>query len=111
MSAAMVNMDTQPSMASPSLAPVPQLNTPETTVVRDTDGPAPPMQPDGPSSQTAYPATEAGMRTMLADAQIDSRSFERRIARCSLAACRGMCCYDGVFVSDEEATVIEALAR
>jgi hypothetical protein len=50
------------------------------------------------------------LRGRLADASVDAASFKRRVSRCSLAVCRGMCCYDGVYVTDDEAEVIQALA-
>jgi hypothetical protein len=60
---------------------------------------------------TAYPGTEVALRSTLATAPLDAPSFARPLARCSLAACRGMCCYDGVYVNDEEAEVIEEVVR
>ena len=60
---------------------------------------------------TAYPRTEVALRGSLAAAHLDAPSFARPVQRCSLAACRGMCCYDGVYVNDEEAAVIEEVAR
>src|SRR5262245_36535000 len=56
---------------------------------------------------TAFPRTEVALRGTLATAPLDIPSFTRPVARCSLAACRGMCCYDGVYVNEEEAAVIE----
>lgn len=50
------------------------------------------------------------LRRRLIRGCVDSGSFRRRLARCDLAACRGMCCYDGVYVSQESAAVISAIA-
>jgi hypothetical protein len=61
-------------------------------------------------AQTAFPRAEADLRGRLADASVDADSFKRPLSRCSLAVCRGMCCYDGVYVTDDEAEVIQALA-
>jgi hypothetical protein len=60
---------------------------------------------------TAYPQTEAALRQTLAGARVDARSFSRRLARCSLSACRGMCCYDGVYVDEESAAVIQEIVE
>jgi hypothetical protein len=63
-----------------------------------------------PRSLTAFARAEADLRGRLASASVDAASFNRPLSRCSLAHCRGMCCYDGVYVSDDEAEVIQALA-
>lgn len=58
------------------------------------------------TSVTAYADDEARLRSRLASGRIDGRSFDRRLARCDISQCRGMCCYDGVHVSRESATII-----
>lgn len=42
---------------------------------------------------------------------MDAASFERPLARCDLAHCRGTCCAEGVFLNPEVASVVEKLAR
>ncbi|MBI4319451.1 MAG: hypothetical protein HY675_13265 [Chloroflexi bacterium] len=60
---------------------------------------------------TAYPATERQFRTRLAGAPVSVRSFSRPLERCSPFACLGMCCYDGVYLDDEAADVIELVVQ
>ena len=56
---------------------------------------------------------EASLRQQCATLPIDGKSFQRRMARCSLPDCRGMCCYDGVHVDapTEAAITVIASAR
>ena len=61
-------------------------------------------------SLTAYPLTEAALGQTLRGAGVDRESFARPLERCALSACGGMCCYDGVYVGEEEAAVLRALA-
>ena len=69
----------------------------------------------GPSkygvSLTAYPDDEAVLRRQVAGSRVDAGSFRRPVARCEISTCRGMCCYDGVYVSRESASVIERVAK
>ena len=39
------------------------------------------------------------LKEKLKTAVIDATSFSRRLKRCS--ACRGMCCYDGVYLTEK----------
>jgi len=64
--------------------------------------------PDGPL--TAFEKTEAALRDRCASAEFDAPSFNRKVARCALSRCRGMCCYDGVYVDENTADVIQRLA-
>ncbi len=64
-----------------------------------------------PPGLTAYAGDEAMLRDRLSRGSIDARSFTRPLARCDISQCRGMCCYDGVYVSQDSAVVIETLAR
>ncbi|HYL80383.1 MAG TPA: hypothetical protein VEU07_06190 [Candidatus Acidoferrum sp.] len=64
----------------------------------------------GATRLTAYPEDEARLRRQLAGGRVDAESFRRPVARCEIASCRGMCCYDGVYVSPESAAVIEQTA-
>jgi hypothetical protein len=62
------------------------------------------------SSLTAYPDDEAELRRRLSGGRVDAESFRRPVARCEIASCRGMCCYDGVYLSAESAAVVEHAA-
>jgi hypothetical protein len=59
---------------------------------------------------TAYAEEEAGLRRRMDGGRVDAAAFQRRVARCEISTCRGMCCYDGVYVSRESAAVIERVA-
>jgi hypothetical protein len=59
---------------------------------------------------TAFPQTEAALGRTLRGAGVDRQSFARPLEPCVLAACGGMCCYDGAYVGDEEAAVLRDLA-
>ena len=60
---------------------------------------------------TAYPDDEAALRSRVAGGRVDAESFRRPVASCEISACRGMCCYDGVYLSRESAVVIERVAK
>jgi hypothetical protein len=62
-------------------------------------------------SLTAYPDDEAELRCRMSGGRVDAASFRRPLRRCQISACRGMCCYDGVYVSRKAAAVIERVAR
>ncbi len=59
---------------------------------------------------TAYASDEALLRERLTRGIIDTRSFRRPLGRCDISRCRGMCCYDGVYVSEASAAIISNLA-
>jgi hypothetical protein len=63
------------------------------------------------ASLTAYPADEAALRKRMEGGRVDAESFRRPVARCEIFTCRGMCCYDGVYVSRESAAIIERAAK
>jgi hypothetical protein len=65
----------------------------------------------GETSLTAFPDTEKWLREACADAELDISAFQRRLARCDLAGCRGMCCYDGVYVDRNTAEVLQRISR
>ena len=65
---------------------------------------------DDEAGVTAYPEEEASLRRRMDGGRMDAASFQRRVARCEISTCRGMCCYDGVYVSQESAGVIERVA-
>lgn len=60
---------------------------------------------------TAYASDAAMLRRRLANGTVDARSFQRPVPRCDISRCQGMCCYDGVYVSEESAAVITSLAE
>jgi hypothetical protein len=43
------------------------------------------------------------------DGRIDHASLSRRLKRCDLNVCKGMCCYDGVYLSEAAAHVLDAV--
>ena len=61
-------------------------------------------------SLTAYPNSEQNCRQNLVRAEIDLGSFKRKIQQCSLTVCRGMCCYDGVLLTEEDAEIVRDIA-
>jgi hypothetical protein len=80
-------------------------------VTADSNYPAwPPDQPRRPVALTAFAETEAELRELCATAEFDAASFDRKLARCDLSHCRGMCCYDGVYVNQDTADVLRKLA-
>jgi hypothetical protein len=59
---------------------------------------------------TAFKSSLQALRENLASASIDPNEFQRRITRCSLDICRGMCCYDGASIDEETGAEIQKLA-
>src|SRR2546421_1398140 len=59
---------------------------------------------------TAFHESEAALREHFSDVTLDSAEFERKLTRCSLATCRGMCCYGGVSVDNATADTLQRLA-
>jgi hypothetical protein len=62
------------------------------------------------SALTAFPGEESALRRELAGAPVAHASLRRPLERCELARCRGMCCYDGIYVEPETAAVLQELA-
>ena len=60
---------------------------------------------------SAYPKTEATFRQHLSIEDIEHDSFNRPLRQCELRQCKGMCCYDGVYVNEEEEEVIGSVWR
>jgi hypothetical protein len=51
------------------------------------------------------------LREKCALMSVDAQSFARPLARCTLADCRGMCCYDGVYLDAPTEAAIDLIAR
>lgn len=60
---------------------------------------------------TAYPKTEESLQHTLMNAIIDIGSFQQQLSPCSLSKCHGMCCYDGVYVGQETAEIIQKISQ
>jgi hypothetical protein len=60
---------------------------------------------------TAFPDDERTLLRRMAGGRVDAKAFRRPVARCDISTCRGMCCYDGVYVSQDSAPVIERVAK
>jgi hypothetical protein len=69
-----------------------------------------PKQPAEPPL-TAFPQTEAALRSKLTSAPLHGDSLRRPLQHCNLKHCQGMCCYDGIYLSAEEAAVVTYLAQ
>jgi len=63
------------------------------------------------SNLTAFPKTEEWLRDNCANAELDVPAFQRRISRCELSSCRGMCCYDGVYVNSDTADALQQISQ
>jgi hypothetical protein len=59
---------------------------------------------------TAFEESAAGLRVRLKHAKLDPKEFERKLSRCSLDGCHGMCCYGGVSVDDSTAAILQKLS-
>ena len=62
------------------------------------------------SFHTNYPETAQELASQLRDALVDHASFEARLKPCTLERCSATCCYDGVYLSAEEAKGVSSLA-
>jgi len=60
---------------------------------------------------TAYPHTAGLVAEQLREALLDHEAFEQKIKPCELERCRATCCYDGVYLSEEESDGIKKLLR
>jgi hypothetical protein len=52
---------------------------------------------------TAYQKTAGYLAAQLREAMLDHSAFEQKIRPCELERCRATCCYDGVYLAEEEA--------
>ncbi len=57
----------------------------------------------------AFPETVKILAAQMSEARVDHAAFETLLRPCELSRCKATCCYDGVYVSDEEAGYIEDL--
>ncbi len=58
-----------------------------------------------------FEAIATSLREKCVAMPVDARSFARPLARCSLADCRGMCCYDGVYLDAPTEAAIGVIAQ
>ena len=63
------------------------------------------------SELTHYKETAADLRMQLDEALIDHEAFETLLKPCTLERCSATCCYDGVYLSDEEARGVKWLVE
>ena len=63
------------------------------------------------SELTHYKETAAGLGMQLGEALIDHEAFETLLRPCTLERCSATCCYDGVYLSDEEARGVKQLVE
>jgi len=67
------------------------------------------MKDDRPTV-TVFRSSEIAVRAQYGDARLNAEEFQRKINRCSLANCKGTCCYGGVRVDDDTAGVLQQLS-
>lgn len=60
---------------------------------------------------TSFPETVRILASQITEAKVDHRAFETLLKPCEILSCKGTCCYDGVYVSDEEAGYIKGVVR
>lgn len=58
---------------------------------------------------TVFKANQDLLRNKLKSATVDPSEFRRKLKRCALASCRGMCCYDGASVDDRTGEAVQEL--
>ena len=59
---------------------------------------------------TVFKATRDLLRDRLKSARVDPSEFRRKLKRCELASCRGICCYDGASVDATTGETVQELA-
>lgn len=64
--------------------------------------------PDSPPP-IAFDETAAALGELVRQSEIDLPALSRKISRCDLGACHGVCCHDGVFLGRDEAEIIGLL--
>ena len=60
---------------------------------------------------TGYPLSAKRLKEKLLKVVVDRDAFEQKLNRCELSTCRGMCCYDGVYVEEDAASTIQKLTE
>ena len=60
---------------------------------------------------TAFSETEEWLRDNCSNAELDVPAFQRLLSRCELSSCRGMCCYDGVYVDRDTADALQQISQ
>lgn len=58
---------------------------------------------------TVFKSTAAELATQLRHALVDHEAFEILLRPCELQRCGATCCYDGVYLSEEEAGIVTEL--
>jgi len=58
---------------------------------------------------TAFPESENSLREALEEAPIFVETFKQPMKRCD--SCKGMCCYHGAHINEEEAAFIRSVAK
>ncbi|MGJ8676775.1 MAG: hypothetical protein ACSHX0_04615 [Akkermansiaceae bacterium] len=60
-------------------------------------------------AETAYSETAQLLSQQVCDAQLDHTALAQKVRACELSRCKATCCYDGVYLSKEEADGVESL--
>lgn len=60
-------------------------------------------------TSTHYQQTAELLASQVRDALVDHEAFEMKLRPCTLERCSATCCYDGVYLSEEEALVVSWL--
>lgn len=68
------------------------------------------MQSNRPTI-TVFRGSEIALRKQYGNAPLDPEEFQHKVSRCSLASCRGTCCYGGVRVDEGTAEVLQQLSH
>ncbi len=61
--------------------------------------------------KTSFPETVKILASQITEARMDHQAFETLLKPCEISRCKATCCYDGVYVSDEEAGYIQGVVR
>lgn len=61
--------------------------------------------------KTLFPETAKILTAQITEARVDHLAFETLLRPCELSRCKATCCYDGVYISDEEAGQIREVVR
>lgn len=61
------------------------------------------------SDLTLFPETASDIGVQIRECQVDHDAFTQTLKPCTLERCKATCCYDGVYLSQEEAEMLEIL--